>query len=82
MGGEGGWVAVGGVKKILKLKGQCFAISISDPDWHNSQACRQNQFGSPCRLIDAPQGPQRLGKAPSGFYSVGIKPPVKADLAI
>ena len=28
------------------------------------QACRQNQFGTPCSLTDAPQGPQRPGKAP------------------
>ena len=46
------------------------------------KACRKNQFGTPCSLIDAPQRPQRPGKAPSWFYSVGKKPPVKADLAI
>ena len=47
------------------------------------QACRQNQFSTPCSLINAPQGPQRLGKpAPSWFDSVGKKPPVKADPAI
>ena len=37
VGGGGGWGAVGGVKQTFKLKGQWFAISIIDPDRHNSQ---------------------------------------------
>ena len=37
------------------------------------QTCRQNQFGTPSSLIDAPQGPQRPGKAPSWFDSIGKK---------
>ena len=85
VGGGGRWGAIGRVKQTFKLKGSALP-SVSDPDRHNSQgigqACHQNQFGTPCSLINAPQGPQRPGEAPSRFDSVGKKPPVKADLAI
>jgi len=46
------------------------------------QVCRQNQFGTPCCLIDAPQGPHRPLNAPLWFYGIAKKPSVKADLAI
>ena len=35
-GGGGGWGAVGRLKQTFKHKWQYCAISIGDPDWHNS----------------------------------------------
>ena len=61
-GGGGGWEAKGGLKQPFGLKQQCCALSMgpelvqSTRGGPGGQDCRQEQFGTPCSPINAPQG--------------------------
>ena len=59
MGGwGGGWEAEGGLKQSFGLKQQCCALSMGTQTGRihkGGQDCREEQPGTPCSPINAPQ---------------------------